>query len=207
MTQQTAVLCLVSSYVALGVLCSLILLRLEFSRTLRVTVISTLSLFYIATFFWMQGLLGWSAEIALPSKFKLIAARIVEPNALNNNPGAIHLWVEKLDDRNLPSGVPRSYLLPYSAAMASKVADANEKVKKGAALGGTANAFQVTWGAGNTPEGVTVRNVTQGATPGGDPSGGGILDPAAVGGQSKALDFIPLPPPVLPPKGLPKLAH
>jgi hypothetical protein len=52
-------------------------------------------------------------------------------------------------------------------------------------------------------EGVNVRNVSQGAMPGGDPSGGGVFDPAALGGQSKSVDLIPLPKPLLPPKGDP----
>ena len=38
------------------------------------------------------------------------------------------------------------------------------------------------------------------APPGGDPSGGGLLDPAFLGGQSKSVELEPLPPPALPPK-------
>ena len=40
------------------------------------------------------------------------------------------------------------------------------------------------------------------APPGGDPSGGGVLDPTFLGGQSKNVDLIPLPKPVLPEKEL-----
>jgi hypothetical protein len=50
------------------------------------------------------------------------------------------------------------------------------------------------------PAGVNVTSVSRGATPGGDPSGGGLFDPAALGGQSKSIDLIPLPKPLLPPK-------
>ena len=65
--------------------------------------------------------------------------------------------------------------------------------------GGTRHAFIPTITAGSV-EGVNVRNVSQGAAPGGDPSGGGLFDPAALGGQSKSVDLIPLPRPLLPPK-------
>jgi hypothetical protein len=41
------------------------------------------------------------------------------------------------------------------------------------------------------------------APPGGDPSGRGILDPSFLGGQSKSVELIPLPKPILPPKDIP----
>jgi hypothetical protein len=42
-----------------------------------------------------------------------------------------------------------------------------------------------------------------GAEPGGDPSGGGLLDPAFLRGESQSVDFAPLPKPSLPPKDAP----
>jgi hypothetical protein len=45
--------------------------------------------------------------------------------------------------------------------------------------------------------------VAHSATPGGDPSGGGMLDPSVLGGQSKVIDLIPLPKPLLPSKDMP----
>lgn len=200
MTQQLYVLCLLLSYAALGTLCLILLSRLAVPWLAKFGAILALTLFYITTFFWIQGLLGWSAAIALPNRFKVIATRIVEPDLERGRAGAIHLWVEELDDRNLASSVPRAFLLPYTKALAAKVSKADEEIKQGHALAGFADGFSPTIGMGATPIGANVRTVTQGAVPGGDPSGGGILDPAAIGGQSNTVNLIPLPPPRLPPK-------
>ena len=45
--------------------------------------------------------------------------------------------------------------------------------------------------------------VNAAAPPGGDPSGGGLFDPAFLGAQSKSVTLEPLPKPKLPPKDLP----
>ena len=110
--------------------------------------------------------------------------------------------VEELDERNIPSGEPRAYVLAYSAALADKAATAQAEIKKGNPQGGMRQTFMPTFAASGL-EGVNVRNVSQGAMPGGDPSGGGVFDPAALGGQSKSVDLIPLPKALLPPKGDP----
>jgi len=200
MKEQAYILALVASYAVLGTLHLVLLSRLGFGRAAQAASIIAMSTLYIATFYWAEGLLGWSAAVAVPDRFKLLATRVVEPDVARDRPGAIHLWVEELDERNIPSGVPRAYLLPYSAELASRASAAQSEINKGHAQGGTSRLFTPNFGAG-TPEGANVRTVSQnGAVPGGDPSGGGLLDPAALGGQSKSVDLIPLPPPLLPPK-------
>ena len=203
MTEQIYVLFLLLSYAALGTICLTLLSYLSAPWLAKCSVILVLSVFYISTFYWLQGLLGWSAAIALPERFKLIATRVVEPDLVLGRAGAIHLWVEELDERNLPSSLPRAFLLPYTKELADKVSKANDEIKQGRAQAGFADGFTPTIGTGSAPAGVNVRNVTQGAIPGGDPSGGGILDPAAIGGQSDSVNLIPLPPPRLPPKDRP----
>ena len=42
----------------------------------------------------MRGLLGWASADRLPTTFKLLKARIVEPHSLEGDPGSIYLWVE-----------------------------------------------------------------------------------------------------------------
>jgi hypothetical protein len=65
--------------------------------------------------------------------------------------------------------------------------------------GGRAEDFGIDEGQG-APAGPVA---TSRAEPGGDPSGGGILDPAFLGGDSKSVEFAPLPAPSLPPKEAP----
>jgi hypothetical protein len=202
MSQQAYVLCLVLSYVALGTLYLMLLSRLRLARPIKAAAIVAMTVLYVASFYWAEGLLGWSAAIAVPERFKVLSTRVIEPNLARNRPGAVHLWVEELDERNIPSGEPRAFRLPYSVELASKVATVQDEINKGRPQGGTRHAFNRGVGGG-APQGTNVRTVTQGAAFGGDPSGGGVLDPSALGGQSRSVNLIPLPPPLLPPKDNP----
>ena len=73
--------------------------------------------------------------------FKLLGARIVEPHSLAGDPGAIHLWVEALDDDNLPSGAPRAYRLPYDAKLAERTEAAVSASAEGKPQGGRTADF------------------------------------------------------------------
>jgi hypothetical protein len=136
--------------------------------------------------------------------YRLLSDRVLrlrEPVGLvgiGRRAGAIHLWLEALDDANLPSGVPRAYLLPYSAALAGRVAEAQREIRKGHPQGGRAELF------GSAPDTSPGLAAGPAKTPaGGDASGGGLLDPAFLGGQAKSVEFEPLPAPALPAKGDP----
>ena len=41
-------------------------------------------------------------------KIPSLWTRVVEPNPSQQFAGAIYLWVEELDERNIPSGEPRA---------------------------------------------------------------------------------------------------
>ena len=195
------VLYLTAAYAALGTLLLIVLARIAIPRSVKLAIIAIMGAFYAAVFFLSQSLVGWAAASVVPERFQVLWTRIVEPNLSRQSEGAIYLWVEELDEHNIPSGEPRAFIVPYSAELADKVSMAQGEIKKGNPQGGTRQAFVPTYGAGGgAPAGVNVRNVSQGGMPGGDASGGGLFDPAALGGQSKAIDLIPLPPPLLPPK-------
>jgi len=197
MALQTNVLCLSLAYVLLSVLLLVVAAQLAVPRLVKIAMILAASIFYVVVFFATQGLLGWSAPVAVPAHFQVLWTRVIEPNPAHSEPGAVHLWLEELDDANLPSGVPRAYLLPYSRDLAQRVSAAQGEIEKGHPQGGRAQFF-----GDPSHEGV-IGPVTTGAPPGGDPSGGGLLDPAFLGGQSKSVNLAPLPKPVLPRKDLP----
>jgi hypothetical protein len=198
MALQTDILCLCFAYVLLCLLLLVVLTRLPIPRMVKLGSILAAGAFYIAVFFSTQGLLGWSAPVAVPDRFQVLWTRVIEPNPSRQQPGAVHLWLEELDDANLPSGVPRAYLLPYSAELAARVADAQAEIEKGHPQGGRAQFFGNP-AAASAPAGPSSRGVA----PGGDPSGGGMLDPAFLGGQSKTVELAPLPKPALPEKDAP----
>jgi hypothetical protein len=204
MTMQGHVVLLTMANAALGALLLAVLTRLSFARWIKLAVIGAMSVLNVGVFFWLQGLIGWSSATAVPDRFQLLWARVVEPNPSRGVPGAIHLWVEALDANNIPSSEPRAFVLPYSPELASKAVVAQTEIKKGNPQGGLGRPHNFLPDMEGSPvDGVTVRTVTQGPPPGGDPSGGGVLDPSVVGGQSKVVDLIPLPKPLLPPKDMP----
>jgi hypothetical protein len=197
MSLQTAVLGLSLAYVLLSVLLLAVLIWLPIRRPVKIVAILAASAVYVVVFFAAQGLLGWSAPVAVPDRFQVLWTRVLEPNPARGEPGAIHLWLEELDDANLPSGVPRAYLLPYSRDLAGRVSAAQAEIEKGHPQGGRAQLF------GSPSHAGVMGVVNTGAPPGGDPSGGGLLDPEFLGGQSKSVDLVPLPKPVLPAKDIP----
>lgn len=202
MNMQMHVLALTLAYAALGTLLLIILVHVAIPRSVKVALVAGMTAFYPAVFFFSQSLLGWAAATAVPERFQVLWTRVIEPNPARQSAGAIYLWVEELDERNIPSGEPRAYVVPYTPALADKAATAQAEIKKGNPQGGMRQTFMPTFAASEV-EGVNVRNVAQGAMPGGDPSGGGVFDPSALGGQSKSVNLIPLPRPLLPPKGDP----
>jgi hypothetical protein len=199
MSLQTEILMLSFGYALLGLLLLLAVTRARLVWPVKAAAIVLTSAFYVVVFFRTEGLLGWSARPPLPPRFQLLWARSVEPNLALNEPGGVHLWIEELDEANLPSAVPRAYRVPYSAALARKVESARVEIMKGNPQGGRAEQF----GSGDgepVPDGAGAR---RGVEPGGDPSGGGLLDPAFFGGDSQSVEFAPLPVPILPAKEAP----
>ena len=201
MSLQTDILMLSFGYTLLGLLLLLAVTRAWLAWPIKAAAILVTSAFYLVVFFRTEGLLGWSAPQPLPSRFQLLWARSVEPNLALNEPGAVHLWLEELDEANVPSAVPRAYRLPYSAALARKVESARIEIMNGRPQGGRAEQFgtgdgqPAPDGAGAVPR--------RGADPGGDPTSGESLDSAFLGGEQQSVEFAPLPLVTLPPKDAP----
>ena len=200
MELQKEILGLSIAYALLAALLLIMALRARLPWPLKATAVLVTSAFYCVAFFRIEGLTGWSAPAPLPAQFQLLWARVVEPNPLDRDPGAVHIWVEELDAANLPSGQPRAHRLPYSAALAHKVTAARDEIMKGHPQGGRAADY----GSGNgqpAPEGPSdVSTLRPTAAPGGDPMSGGPLDLSFLTGEAGNIEFAPLPAPILPPK-------
>ncbi len=197
MSLQSEILGLAIAYAALGVLLLIALTRTNLPVKAKTGAVIATSFLYVFVFFRLHGLLGWSAYEAMPPRFELLWGRVVEKNFVNNEPGAIHLWVEELDEKNRPSQVPRAFVLPYSAALAEKVEAAKNQINQGHHQWGKPKDFGL-GGGEDHPGGAT--EVRTGGGVGGDPSGGGLLDSKFLGGGAPSIEFAPLPPPMLPPK-------
>ena len=197
---NTIILTLSIVYAMLGVLLLALCLLARLPWPVKAGAVVVTSAFYVLGFYATRSLLGWSSVDPLPPRFKLLSARIVEPHSLEGEPGAIHLWVEELDDDNRPSGVPRAYRLPYNAKLAERTEAAVSASANGKPQGGRTADFGN--GEGGQAD-ATAREVTPTmatTTSGGDPASGGPLDSALAGSQSQGLSFTPLLPPRMPAK-------
>src|SRR5262249_59705550 len=115
---RTTLLAISAAYVMMAVL----LLSMGFSSRFRwwvkaITIVVA-SGFFIEVFFATKSLLGWPGTGQLPPRFQLLWTRVVEPDPKISDPGAIYLWVEAVDENNVPSGVPPAFRPPYTKPLA-----------------------------------------------------------------------------------------
>lgn len=200
---QSQLIGLSVAYVVVAALLLVVALRVRAPWPLKVAAIVVTSAFYGVAFFRVEGLPGWSADAPLPRQFQLLWARVVDPNPIGRDPGAVHVWVEELDAANIPSGQPRAFRLPWSPTLAAKVEAARDEILKGRPQGGRAADYGTGTGQA-APEGPSdVTKLRPAAAPGGDPTGGGLLDLSFLTGESGNIEFSALPPPILPPKDAP----
>ncbi len=120
---------------------ALVLVYARLPWPVKVVAVIVTSAFYVVSFIATRGLLGWASQDRLPTAFKLLQTRIVDPHSLEGDPGSVYLWVEQLDDDNRPSGIPRAYRLPYSDKLAEKAHAADNEIAAGRPQGGRAADF------------------------------------------------------------------
>jgi len=179
------------------IVCLLLTLGLSsrFAWWVKATVIVVTSLFFVEVFFATKGLLGWPRAGQLPARFQLLWVRVVEPDLKNANPGAIYLWIEEVDENNVPDGVPRSYRLPYSRPLADRTAKARDEIMNGKPQQGLADDL------GGTEKQQEAKSD--------DERPGSRVDPGLTTvdqdqfrllQQAQRLEFSPMPVPTLPPK-------
>jgi len=194
---QSVIVTLSVSYALIGALLLVVLVYARLPWPAKALAVIVTSAFYVVSFVGARGLLGWASTDKLPSSFKLLQARIVDPHTVEGDPGSVYLWVEALDEDNRPSGVPRAYRLPYSDVLADKTHAAQNEIAAGRPQGGRAADF----GSGEgglidaAREYILPKAVLQ--TSGGDPSTGEFKAAVQAG---DGVSFTPLLPPRMPPK-------
>src|ERR1700730_1724525 len=139
---NTVVLAISVAYVVIAVLLLCMGLTSRFAWWLKGVVIVVTSVFFIESFFATKGLLGWPGTGQLPHRFQLLWTRVVEPDPKISDPGAIYLWVEELDENNVPSGTPRSFKLKYTPPLADRSNKAKDEIMAGNPQEGTASDME-----------------------------------------------------------------
>ena len=191
----TAVLGISIAYVVMGLLLLGMGLSSRFPWWVKAVAIVVTSLFFIEAFYATKGLLGWPGSERLPPRFQLLWARVAEPDAKAGDPGAIYLWIEELDDNNVPAGVPQSYRLPYSRPLAERSGKARDEIMKGNPQQGTAEELM------ETPVAQDVK--IDAKRTGERPQGTGVVvdaEQAKLLKQAQRVEFGAMPAPTLPPK-------
>jgi len=195
---MTATLIAISAaYVVMGVLLLSVGLTSPIRWWVKAAAIMVTSLFFIEVFFATKGLLGWPGTGRLPARFQLLWTRVVEPDPKSHDTGSIFLWVEAVDENNVPTGTPRSYRLPYSKPLAEKSLKARDEIMSGNPQEGTADDLAES----ETPPG-TMANIPENSTSTQAPIANNIdLSLLQALQQAQNVEFKPMSGPLLPPKG------
>jgi hypothetical protein len=130
-----------SAYVVVGVLLLSLNVAPRWSWWVKAVSIVVTSAFFIVSYYSIIDIMGWPVKDDMPEKFQLHWARITEPDKMLNTPGSIFLWVEELDDQNIPQGIPRAFRLPYTVPLDNGVNDALDMISNGQDVGGTAQEY------------------------------------------------------------------
>jgi len=189
---NTVVLAISVAYVVIAVLLLCMGLTSRFAWWLKGVVIVVTSIFFIESFFATKSLLGWPGTGQLPHRFQLLWTRVVEPDPKISDPGAIYLWVEELDENNVPSGTPRSFKLVYTQPLADRSNKAKDEIMSGNPQEGTASDME-------GEEMKTEAKLDQMNGPNRPETGISNIDIEMLR-QAEAVQFRPLSAPPLPPK-------
>src|SRR5207244_3303192 len=186
-----------AAYVVLALVVLSMGLTSKFAWWVKASTIVVSSVFFVEVFYASKSLLGWPvpASGTLPSKFQLLWTRVVEPDLKMGNRGAIFLWVEELDANNVPSGLPRSYRLPYSVKLADRTLKARDEIMAGNPQEGLAEDL-----AEGDPTSAEAKAQPNQQLDGGITSTGGKVELEGPIDQVPRVEFRPMSNPLLPPK-------
>jgi hypothetical protein len=180
------------SYVIVTVLLLSLNLASRWHWGVKAFAIAITTAFFGVSYASIAGLIGWPSDAHVPEHFQLDWATVVEPDKLNGSPGSIYLWVEALDDNNMPAGTPRAFRVPYSRDLAERIGHAKERIEQGKDQAGTARDL--------VPEDPPDEDRHLVGTPPRRDEPRSPGDPTAFIQHLPAIEFEDMPPPALPPK-------
>ena len=184
---------IIASYVAIAALLLSLNLASLWHWGIKAAAVAITTVFFGVSYLSTAGLIGWPSEARLPGRFQLQWATVVEPDKLDGLPGSIYLWVEALDENNIPAGTPRAFRVPYSRELADRIGHAKERIEQGKEQAGTARDLDL-------PEGEPDEDRRLTAAPPRRDEPGSTGDPAAFIQHMPSIEFEDMPPPALPPK-------
>jgi len=124
------------AYAIIAALTLNIWLSTKWSTGFKVSLIVLVSGLYVGTYISLGKIQGWPTTNPVPDSFRLVWAKIDEPDKGANSPGQIYLWLRQLDLNGQVDGEPRGYKLPYRIGLAENIEDALEKMEGGNRVNG-----------------------------------------------------------------------
>lgn len=107
-----------------------IAIRSSWQWPVKIAALIIAACLYAVTCLSIPQLLGWPTAEHPPGTFRLVAARVQQPDKATRDPGSIYLWVtDAVDLASAPR--PRAYRLPYSGPMHEVVMNAAAKLQSG----------------------------------------------------------------------------
>jgi hypothetical protein len=194
----TTLLAIAAAYVVMSVLLLSASLAAPLRWWIKAAAIVVSSFFFVEVFYATKSLMGWPGTERLPARFQLLWTRVVEPDPKVHDPGATFLWVEEVDDNNVPLGVPRAYRLAYTKPMADKTLKARDEILSGNPQEGTADDLADNDTA--LPMSSTLPNDLQNTNQ--NQTNGNPFDPAFLKflSDEQRVSFKSMPAPLMPPK-------
>jgi hypothetical protein len=211
---MTTVLSISVAYVMVAVLLLIIGLTSRIHWRWKALVIIGTTFFFVSVFFQTRNLLGWPSNTKLPIPAQLLWARVLEPNRMAAEPGAIFMWVEQLDENNIPVGMPRAYRLPYTRILADKTQKARDNIMDGKPISLQEDPNAPSKEEGNQtkdkkqddkdPKKTEQQGDMQASMRTDDGTSNLDMDQMDMLKQLDQIQFAPMPPPLLPTKELPR---
>ena len=185
------ILGLVSAYVVVAVLLLSLNLTSRWKWWVKAVAIVVTGIFFIQAYIQTYALLGWPTDTDLPRHFQVLWAKVEDPNKFTGAEGAIFLWVDELDEFNLPIGVPRSHKLPFTPGLADAVVKITGRIRAGMDVAGIAELA-------DDEESTSSRMMKDVTAP--EDLTGGQFQVDVFPDQIQTLQFEDMPPPILPDK-------
>ena len=185
------ILGLVSAYVVVALLLLSLNLTSHWKWWVKAAAIVVTGIFFIQAYIQTYALLGWPTDTDLPRHFQVLWAKVEDPNKFTGAEGAIFLWVDELDEFNLPIGVPRSHKLPFTPGLADAVVKITGRIRAGMDVAGIAELA-------DDEESTSSRMMKDVTAP--EDLTGGQFQVDVFPDQIQTLQFEDMPPPILPDK-------
>ena len=185
------ILGLVSAYVVVALLLLSLNLTSRWKWWVKAAAIVVTGVFFIQAYIQTYALLGWPTDTDLPRHFQVLWAKVEDPNKFTGAEGAIFLWVDELDEFNLPIGVPRSHKLPFTPGLADAVVKITGRIRAGMDVAGIAELA-------DDEESTSSRMMKDVTAP--EDLTGGQFQVDVFPDQIQTLQFEDMPPPILPDK-------